>query len=341
MRAGVGAGVQMCGFVVGGLHKRSNKRKLTGTYAGGGHPGLEPGPPLAAVPERKQPMDEVTYLFIDGAYLRRRYEDDIKEFFSVDAVADDLRLSEIADYCKARKTFYYDCFDDRKLTTESEDEFKERQRIQKKQLDDIAFTSGFHVRLGYLAGKERRQKEVDVLLAVDMMNHAIRKNMTRAVLLAGDRDFKPVVESLVQLGVWVEVLASARSLTSGLKHAADSWRRLSLYKLWQWSSASFRKLHPNCPADHSNDLPERFYLDLGSEMNTFTCKRGTVLLYGRDGRDGRDGTFTIMAPQPNPERLAIRSTDLDMLRQYFDYEYGDYGKIDWEAETPSNDDLPN
>jgi uncharacterized LabA/DUF88 family protein len=51
------------------------------------------------------------------------------------------------------------------------------------------------VRQGWLSpGKKRQQKEVDVLLAVDMLTRSFYKNMTKAVLLAGDRDFKPVVE---------------------------------------------------------------------------------------------------------------------------------------------------
>jgi uncharacterized LabA/DUF88 family protein len=44
------------------------------------------------------------------------------------------------------------------------------------------------------------------------MNHSFRRNMTKAVLIAGDQDFKPVVESLVQAGTWVTVVSAARSI---------------------------------------------------------------------------------------------------------------------------------
>jgi uncharacterized LabA/DUF88 family protein len=39
-----------------------------------------------------------------------------------------------------------------------------------------------------------------------MMNHAIRQNMRRAVLVTGDADFKPLVESMVQIGMFVEIV---------------------------------------------------------------------------------------------------------------------------------------
>ena len=78
-------------------------------------------------------------------------------------------------------------------------EFEEGKQKQEMELNRIRKVYGTHVRLGSLTGieKKRRQKEVDILLAVDMMNHAVRQNMTRAVLLSGERDFKPLIESLV------------------------------------------------------------------------------------------------------------------------------------------------
>ena len=43
---------------------------------------------------------------------------------------------------------------------------------------------GFHVVEGFTFG--RRQKGVDVNIAVDMLMHTVRNNMDRAYLLAGD-----------------------------------------------------------------------------------------------------------------------------------------------------------
>jgi hypothetical protein len=55
--------------------------------------------------------------------------------------------------------------------------------------------SGVHVRLGTVTGKRRRQKEVDILLATDMLTHGFNGNMKTAVLLSGDLDFRPIIEA--------------------------------------------------------------------------------------------------------------------------------------------------
>jgi uncharacterized LabA/DUF88 family protein len=69
------------------------------------------------------------------------------------------------------------------------------------------------MRLGSLRGapKKRRQKEVDVLLAADMLTHGYDGNMDKAILIAGDLDFRRVVEALVRRGVFVEVWYEPKS----------------------------------------------------------------------------------------------------------------------------------
>src|SRR5208337_3408836 len=63
--------------------------------------------------------------------------------------------------------------------------------------------------------------EVDILLAVEMLDHAFRKNMSSAAIVAGDLDFAPLIDSLVRLGTWVDVLYDPRSIASGLLASAD------------------------------------------------------------------------------------------------------------------------
>jgi uncharacterized LabA/DUF88 family protein len=126
---------------------------------------------------------------------------------------------------------------------ESEDDFKARVNKQHEQFDLIRSVVGAHVRLGSLTGKgekKRRQKEVDILLTVDMMNHAIRQNMRRAVLLTGDRDFKPVVESLVQMGMFVEVVGDAKHTSQLLVGAADAFKPLEHQDYFVFSSSELK-----------------------------------------------------------------------------------------------------
>ncbi len=130
---------------------------------------------------------EPTYLFIDGGHLRQYYAEGVREWFGNEG---EINFTFIKSRMAAFKLFYYDCLDDVKRSGESEEDYNERVGKQEEQFDLIRSVVGAHVRRGSLTGKnekKRRQKEVDILLTVDMMNHAIRQNMKRAVLLAGDR----------------------------------------------------------------------------------------------------------------------------------------------------------
>jgi hypothetical protein len=102
-------------------------------------------------------------------------------------------------------------------------------------LADIAALDGYFVRRGSLRGKRRRQKEVDVLLAVDMLSHSHRRNTDRMMLLGGDLDFRPLVEALVDQGTIVTVDCDARG-SKELTLAADSQKLLTLRELWDIST---------------------------------------------------------------------------------------------------------
>jgi uncharacterized LabA/DUF88 family protein len=146
----------------------------------------------------------------------------MRQWFDRDSEPDYERLKTRVG---AFKMFYYDCEDQIQRTNETEKTFKSRVGQQQAQLDEIRSIVGAHVRLGALAGssqKRRRQKGVDILLAVDMMNHAIHQNMRRAVLVSGDADFKPLVESMVQIGMFVEIVGDSKRTAKELIRAADA-----------------------------------------------------------------------------------------------------------------------
>lgn len=179
-----------------------------------------------------------TYLYIDGGYLRKVYSDKIAAILGDHA---QLQFSAIRDAVHARKTFYYDCLDDKRKADESEADFEERVADQERFFDEIRSLDGFHVHLGTLSGeaKRLRQKEVDVLLAVHMLTQAFHRNMSEVVLIAGDRDFRPVVRALVELGTDVRVLYDSRSGSKDLAWAADSHEPITVMTLWKWTKAYF------------------------------------------------------------------------------------------------------
>lgn len=156
-------------------------------------------------------MPDHRYLFVDGAYLRARHAEALNSVFGETA---DLHLADLRTIFPGpiQRVYYYDSLHDIPKAGETAEQLTARVESQQKFFDEIQSYEGFHVRLGSLSGTSRRfrQKEVDILLAVDALDHAFRRNMSEVTLLAGDLDFAPLVEALVRLGVWVEICYDAR-----------------------------------------------------------------------------------------------------------------------------------
>ena len=74
-----------------------------------------------------------------------------------------------------------------------------------------------HVYLGELvgAGANRRQKGVDILLTVEALKVARSINADVIALVAGDRDFVPLVKAIRDEGLMVIVVAFADSVSPG------------------------------------------------------------------------------------------------------------------------------
>ena len=137
-------------------------------------------------------QSEVVYLFIDGGYLDGVYKDVFDIFGKCE-----IDFCRIKTFFEARRAFYYHCLDEEQGIDESDADYKKRVAPQMEKFDKIERLEGIQVRKGFLTSRpKRRQKEVDVSLAVDLLTHSFYKNMTMAVLIAGDRDFRPAVESV-------------------------------------------------------------------------------------------------------------------------------------------------
>src|SRR5438034_7057504 len=159
------------------------------------------------------------YLFIDGAYLAEVYKKLMQAFWNIDGEINFMALKGIGS---ANKVFYYDCVDDVVRPHETREQLDARVQAKEDFLNRIRELPGFHVQEGRIAGaRRRRQKQVDVQLTVDMLMHAVHRNMTHATLLAGDRDFLPLIEALEGLGTHVTVMYESTSGARALHHAAD------------------------------------------------------------------------------------------------------------------------
>lgn len=216
------------------------------------------------------------YAFIDGNYLRIAYESSLRAFLA-EADYRNLNLVALKDHLQASKVFYYDSIDEQ--LSDADD----RRRF----LDEVAALDGFHVRQGTTTGtkkRKRRQKKVDVHLAVDALTHAFNKNCWHISLVAGDLDFEPLVAALVQLGIHVHVVHEPRSAAKGLYRAADVSAPIDIGLFWKLSKASYRNQYPIPTRSEGNDHSGEFLRQSGKwqdkqvELYEITSKSAWQLL---------------------------------------------------------------
>lgn len=194
----------------------------------------------------------VLYLFVDAGHLRPNFARAMSAWCGRTVELDFRKLSGLFS---AHKMFFYDCLDDSLHPKETNEQHAARVRLLEAEFRRINALSNTHVRLGSItgAGKKRRQKEVDILIAVDMLNHAVRQNMDRAVLLTGDRDFTPLVEALVQFGLIVDVAGDLQATSDILAAAADNYRPLSIRAYHHLLTDRDQKAAPALPSFSSGN----------------------------------------------------------------------------------------
>lgn len=260
-----------------------------------------------------------TYLFIDGAYLRRNYADCVRSWFGSDGEID---FRQVKAVFGAERAFYYDALEDEQRPNESAEDCESRIANDEVFFNKIQELDGYFVRLGSLGGRRRnrQQKKVDILLVVEALDHAVRRNMDRAILLTGDRDFEPLVHSLVQLGVRVEVAGDKKTTSRYLRHAADTYKRLSFDDYHYWTIGSLRGPFPlgvttsQKPPDDSSALGSGFFGD--KKVLGLHLRPDTFYIYVEQyDRDGNDLTVAM-------------NKYWDRLKLYFDLQYGE---IVWKS----------
>ncbi|MCV3209586.1 NYN domain-containing protein [Mesorhizobium sp. YC-39] len=160
------------------------------------------------------------YLFIDGGCLRASVRKICQDLFG-DASAYQPHVPALATGGYA-KIFYYDAVPG-KDHEENQAAYEARVQPDYDRFAKIQALDRVHVALGQIVGADKRQKGVDVRLAVDMMTHAFRGNISKATLFAGDSDFVPLVKSLVSEGLHVTLWHPPQA-NADLKGAADSTR---------------------------------------------------------------------------------------------------------------------
>lgn len=190
----------------------------------------------------------VKYLFVDGGYfeiLAKNIIDVLLPGFDPFEYVDFARISREFD-----RSFYYDSY-----PADNSADYELKRSRKEKIFESINLTPNFRVNYGASEKWNRRrgmqQKGLDVLLAIEVFQHAAAGNMDIASIITGDLDFLPLFEALSRTRVKTELLFESRSTSIELMHAADQVRPLTMAEFLRWTTVD--KIKSFQIAQHSGD----------------------------------------------------------------------------------------
>jgi len=125
-------------------------------------------------------------------------------------------------------------FDARKRFVDKDDEtIRVHDRLREQGFRVIARESIV------LRDGEAVQKEVDVSLACEMLEHALMDHFDVAIVVSGDRDFVPVMQKVQSAGKRVEVAAFDDVYSDECKKTADVYYVLNKMPIMSLSSPNY------------------------------------------------------------------------------------------------------
>jgi hypothetical protein len=145
------------------------------------------------------------------------------------------------------------------------------------------------------------------MIAVDMLTHSFRRNMHQATLLTGDLDFKPLIDALVQEGMFVTLWYPPSTTSQELIAAADRSERFNVVSIYDALAEPRPFMIPKVLATPNKG-------DYAPTLMQWSIDGRSVKLM----KDGE--TFVVAADNnPNPGYLTYyEHRDLALLRAYLD-----------------------
>ncbi len=160
------------------------------------------------------------YLFVDGAMFRKQIGHRTKVVYGERIYPS---LQYMLRHANAQKLFWFDCEPDD--TNKTKDDVSLDIMIIR---DLVHSTPMCHFIDGYLSsGRRKKQKAVDVGLAVYALDFALRNIITKVTLVAGDGDFMHLVQNLVRHGTTVSVWCDDKVVSNVIKDEADDYQSLN------------------------------------------------------------------------------------------------------------------
>lgn len=142
-------------------------------------------------------------IFIDGGYIDKVLQNEFQ------VRIDYAKLPEVVSHGKELlRTYYYNClpYQSNPPTEDEKARFSKAQRFHKM----LTRLPKYEIRLGRLArrGDDYEQKGIDTLLSIDLVNLAATKQISDAILIAGDYDYVPAIKVVKEHAVNVTLYHS-------------------------------------------------------------------------------------------------------------------------------------
>ncbi len=183
-------------------------------------------------------------VYIDGASLEGELEA-IRSVLGIDELP--FLYDVFINRLGAERAYYYDAWPEMKAS-ETASEFEKRRNDKQALFSRLNRIPKLHVKTGTTRWSKRqgqRQKAVDVLLAVDVVTHALRGISDDAVVVASDLDFYPVFETLLNTQVTTRLVFRPQHIADELIKVADSAMALTKTFLMNCCNGNFAaKFHP-------------------------------------------------------------------------------------------------
>jgi uncharacterized LabA/DUF88 family protein len=184
------------------------------------------------------PLPPTAYMYIDAAYVAEQLKHEAMSPF-YDATGNGpvwFDLKQIVDLPNfstrsnlpfaVQRLFFYDA-----LLPESSPAIQREN--QQSYLQLIESMLSVDVRTGFIRpGRKRRQKGVDIQLAVDALVAATNRLAEGIILVSGDADFAPLGDEIRRTGTFFFVAGFKDSLSTELLHSADGGMYLPEPSKW-------------------------------------------------------------------------------------------------------------
>lgn len=159
--------------------------------------------------------DDKAAVLIDNAYLQKEVIENLNERSGKFQLNYQEFSNNLCREINAERfrTYIYD------VTLESNKNF----------LTSLNLLDRFEIRSGKLQGNAEgfRQKQVDILLAIDMIKLALKNKIQHIILITGDSDFVPAVQYVKEEGVMVHLRHAEKTYSKELSQTCDTTKQIS------------------------------------------------------------------------------------------------------------------